>query len=71
MIPETIFSASVDEEKNGRSVELIWKPIASESLMTVLSLVRFCDHVMVHKQRKLRRRMAGFFIGKNGGFLIV
>jgi hypothetical protein len=68
MIPETIFSASVDEEKNGRSVELIWKPLAGESLITVLSLVRFCDHVMVHKRRKLRRRMAGFFIGKNGGF---
>jgi len=71
MIPETIFSASVDEEKNGRSVEFIWKPLAGESLITVLSLVRFCDHVMVHKKRKPRRRMAGFFIGKNGAFLIV
>jgi len=66
MIPETISSASADEEKNGRSVEFIWKPLAGGSLITVLLLVRFCDHVTAHKKRKPGRRMAGFFIGKNG-----
>jgi hypothetical protein len=64
MIPETIFSASADEEKNGRSVELVWRPLASESLIIVSLLVRFWDLVMAHKERKPRRRVAGFFIGK-------
>jgi hypothetical protein len=68
MIPETIFSASVDEEKKGRSIEFVWRPLAVESLIIVFLLVRFWDHVMVHRQRRPRRRMAGFFIGNYGAF---
>jgi len=63
MMSDTIFSASADEEKNGRFVEFVWIPLAAESLIIVFALVSFWDHVMVHKERKQRRRMAGFFIG--------
>src|SRR6185295_20072471 len=68
MIPETICSASAGEEKNGRLVELVLRSLVVESLTIVCLLVRFCDQVMVHKHRKLRRRMAGFFIGNMGLF---
>jgi len=62
MMPETIVSALAEEEKNGRSVELVWiSPLAP--LVIVSVLVSCWDHVMVHAKRKLRRKMAGFFIG--------
>jgi hypothetical protein len=40
MIPETIFSASAGEEKNGRSVEFV-RLLVVETAFIVFSLVRF------------------------------
>jgi len=67
-MPQTIFSASADEEKNGRSVVLALPLPTMEVLIVVLLLVSLCDHDRVVTQRKLMRRMDGFFIGKYPGF---